>query len=879
MEVRSESQVERMDISVFEVGGVGLNRLYRSRNRAVSRYQAEGTDAPIRLALELSRPQRVMVHLVGWTRLGDRQVITRCYDVSGVVRDARPLFVPIDVSVDGDEDGFSTTPLAYCVDVDEAGTQSSCVFSCIDVAVDCADADETNFPGATELCEDGIDQDCSGEDAICGDDDGDGFTACSMQSQIGCDCDDTSAEVNPVAEEIPGDGIDQNCDGMDEASDNDMDGFPACAVNDRGELMLTGSCDCDDDNGYLNPGAMEQCTADGDVVEDEDCDGLFDELDRCRPSDFDGDGVNRCEPPETVGCDLDDCNGAITTTTLTVCGPNGWGHSGKYPGGGCDSIDLDGDGEPSLASGGIDCDDTNDLIFAGASENCSDAVEQDCDGTSACDAPGADPDGDGWVNEPEGCEDDPARNPSMPEVCNAVDDNCNGLINESSQSGYACAFQGVGTTCASGEQAVDGYCEHDLSTSLEHCGTCAMDCNPEDPALDSTFADACVNGTCQCGASPACQGDERCCDGGCANLLTDLDNCGFCGVACNPAQADSCNAGNCTCGAGPACTGSEICCGGQCVNPLTDPDNCGGCASVCGNNGTIRSCSSGLCACQAGFSRCPGDTTPGSCATDLKSNANNCGTCGARCGSNGTARQCVDGSCACDSTHARCNGDGSDSVSCETSIATTSNCSGCGISCVGMVPNAIPVCQSQMCEIGSCITGFGNCSGAPGCEQPLNVDGNCGSCGKKCPGGQECEDRGDGVGECKSICGGSELYCNGGCAVESDSLCGCPRVDCTSGLEINEVGTCVDSSCEVACENGYPRCPGNECPGSTDNQRCGADCADCDAIASAQSTTVSSASCQGGVCILSCKGGRSDCDGDPDNGCECSSGCDGTSCN
>jgi hypothetical protein len=84
-----------------------------------------------------------------------------------------------------------------------------------DVRSDCDDHSPAVHPGTADIPGDGIDQDCDGADArpvlLAGvDADGDG-------SLSPADCDDHAAGVHPGATDTPHDGIDQDCSGADAA--------------------------------------------------------------------------------------------------------------------------------------------------------------------------------------------------------------------------------------------------------------------------------------------------------------------------------------------------------------------------------------------------------------------------------------------------------------------------------------------------------------------------------------------------------------------------------------------------------------------------------------------------------------------------------------
>ena len=145
-------------------------------------------------------------------------------------------------------------------------------------------------PGTTEICGDGIDQDCSGSDLECPlpddcDADNDGFDSNSTECG-GTDCNDLNFNINPSAQEICGNGIDEDCSGSDLACvpidcDTDNDGY---------EVASCGGNDCNDNFAVINPGRTEICD-----------NGIDDD---CNPATTD-----TCSAPASV---------TITPTTLTL---------------------------------------------------------------------------------------------------------------------------------------------------------------------------------------------------------------------------------------------------------------------------------------------------------------------------------------------------------------------------------------------------------------------------------------------------------------------------------------------------------------------------------------------------------------------------------
>ena len=326
----------------------------------------------------------------------------------------------------------------------------------------------------------------------------------------GVDCSACNPDVDPYnwtelsssVQEVCN-GVDDDCDGITDPEgsigctlyyvDFDNDGFgsmvvpPKCLCQADALYKTSVGGDCDDNNGNVYPGATEICDWDpitNDPI-DNNCDGI-------------------ANPENTNGCerfylDVDGDGHGVPENYKCLCEA-----TGNYR---------------SLSP--LDCDDNNPYAWIGNVEAC-DGYDNTCDGivdpegSQDCRYYFKDDDNDGYgdhyqpgkclcapndvyVTETMGdCDDsNPNINPSMPELCNGLDDDCNGVIDDGIIEDMCPYDEGLGfelhgtMSCTSGQCVVTCFAPEDQGAWFDTDNNVynGCECQADIHSLEGTHSD------------------------------------------------------------------------------------------------------------------------------------------------------------------------------------------------------------------------------------------------------------------------------------------------------------------------------------------------------------------------------------------------------
>ncbi len=430
------------------------------------------------------------------------------------------------------------------------------------------------------------------------------------------------------------------------------------------------------------------------------------------------------------------------------------------------------------------------------------------------------------------------------EICNGIDDNCDGKTDENVKCDD-------GDACTTGDACVDGKCK----PTKDECG-CKTDAScPQIPCGDKSFCNKAgmpwkcatvANTAIVCDAKKATACAVPMCDvktGACAlSALPDGKACDADGDACT--APDHCAAGLCKAGDKNACNDS---------NPCTF-DDCDAKTGLCSHFAVGGACDDGN-SCTASET-CKGGKCQGGIAKDCNDNnactVDSCDGVGGGCshlgGNDGAA--CSDGD-ACTSGEV-CGkgicGGGKATICDDNNPCTLDNCDskiGCGtVVTGGKCDDGNPCTGGDFCAGGKCQPGVNQCA--------CLVNSDCTNSGDKCSGNFVCN-----LAVTPHVC-----------AQVPGSGVSCVGTTCTTSACDGKTGKCVvsNSADGKLCDDGNlctanDNCKGGACTGfaagcddsnpcTVDSCKLGAGCTHAIGAGNCDdgSLCTTGDSCQGGVC-------------------------------
>jgi len=346
----------------------------------------------------------------------------------------------------------------------------------------------------------------------------------------------------PLPEPEICDARDNDCDGKtdEDFSALDWDGSSKPVSGSCGTGVCAGgrvACVASDlaaCSTYPSKAVAERC---GDGL-DNDCDGKTDE--GCWPDDLDADGTPNdedCDPYDSAkhpGAAEPCCAASVPQDlAIQVCDADCDGRVTP-----CAPGDLDGDGFLAVEAGGNDCDDSDPMVHVGAAERCGDGVDQDCDGVDLPCEGLQDEDHDGYPLGVDCNDDDPDIHPGAQEVCDFVDQDCDGVVDEGNPGdGEKVGGEPCGKT--------EGICRPGI-------WVCAHELSPPKAEV------ICVGGV--TGYEEVCDGLDNDCNGLTDETFPDL------GLPCDGPDLDRCANGRWECRA----DGLGLQCGIEAIHDLLE---------------------------------------------------------------------------------------------------------------------------------------------------------------------------------------------------------------------------------------------------------------------------------------------------------------------